>query len=206
MKIIKELDLNSVEIACATLKAGGIISFATDTIYGVAADASNEKAVDKLYEIKKRDQKKPIAIFVKNLEKAQEIFNFDYLSTKLAKEFMPGAITLVLKTRNSANLAKNLNYNNDGFIGFRIVDREFITKLMNKFEGNLAVTSANISKQKSSTTNEEVKNYFKNSNLDLLIEGKEPEHKVASTVIKVENGKPEILRQGAINLSNENYI
>lgn len=206
MKIIKELDLNSVEIACATLKAGGIISFATDTIYGVAADASNEKAVDKLYEIKKRDQKKPIAIFVKNLEKAQEIFNFDYLSTKLAKEFMPGAITLVLKTRNSANLAKNLNYNNDGFLGFRIVDREFITKLMNKFEGNLAVTSANISKQKSSTTNEEVKNYFKNSNLDLLIEGKEPEHKVASTVIKVENGKPEILRQGAINLSNENYI
>ena len=83
---------------------------------------------------------------------------------------------------------------------------EFITKLMNKFEGNLAVTSANISKQKSSTTNEEVKNYFKNSNLDLLIEGKEPEHKIASTVIKIENGKPEILRQGAINLSNENYI
>ncbi len=206
MKIIKESDSNSIDLSCQMLEAGEIISFATDTIYGIAADASNKNAVEKLYQIKKRQTNKPIAIFVKNLDNAKDIFIFDKLSEKLAKKFMPGAITLVLKTKNTANLAKNLNNNNDGFLGFRIVDRNFITKLMNKFKGNLAVTSANISNQKSAVNNQEVKNYFQNSNLSLLIEGQQPKHKNASTVVKVEEGELEILRQGAIDLKNENYL
>jgi tRNA A37 threonylcarbamoyladenosine synthetase subunit TsaC/SUA5/YrdC len=64
MKIIKESDLNAVELACDFLRQGKVISFSSDTVYGVAADAKNFDAVNTLYEIKNRDSKKPIAIFV----------------------------------------------------------------------------------------------------------------------------------------------
>lgn len=201
MEIIKENDQTSVDIACTFLKAGKIISFATDTVYGVAVDASNELAIEKLYQIKNRDKNKPIAIFVKNLEIAKKIFYFDDLATKLAKN-LPGALTIILekKSENILNLAPNLNQNGDKFLGFRIVEREFIKNLFNKFDGVLAVTSANILGQKDATTYQEVKKYFENLKLDLLIIGENPNEKIASTVIKIQNNKAEILRQGALKI------
>ena len=87
-----------------------------------------------MYEIKNRDTKKPIAIFVKDLKTAEEIFDFDEVAKKVAKEFLPGALTLVLKTKENVKniLAENLNQNDDKFLGFRIVEKKFIKKLTSK--------------------------------------------------------------------------
>jgi L-threonylcarbamoyladenylate synthase len=199
MKVISEKDLDAVSIACEFLRAGKVISFATDTIYGIAVDASNFKAVEALYKIKKRDEKKPIAIFVKDLKAAKKIFYFDNLAKKISEKYFPGALTLVLKTKikSASILAKNLNYNADGFLGFRIVDSNFIEKLLEKFDGALAVTSANLSGQKAATSATEiVKNLTK---LDLLISGKVSK-KTPSTVLKISNKKITILRQGALKI------
>ena len=68
----------------------------TDTIYGIAVNAGSEKAVDKLYELKKRDLRKPIAIFTKFSSGSRD-FLFDKLSLKLAKKILAGALTLVLR-------------------------------------------------------------------------------------------------------------
>jgi len=204
MLIIKESEKNAVDLACNFLRAGKIISFATDTVYGVAVDAANSKAVEKLYTLKNRDEKKPIAIFVKNLESAERIFLFDEISEKIAKKFLPGSLTLVLKTKAEtlSLLAQNLNQNSDGFLGFRIVDRQFITNLLEKFNGILAVTSANLAGQTPANSADEVKKYFANCNLDLLIDGGNSEGKIASTVIKISDKKITLLRQGSINYEN----
>lgn len=204
MRIIKESDFNALDLACDFLAAGKIIAFATDTVYGLAVDASNSKAVEALYNLKKRDEKKPIAIFVKDLEAAKQIFLFDETSTKLAERFLPGSLTLVLATQaaTTSKLAPNLNQNNDKFLGFRIIENNFIQNLLRKFAGILAVTSANESTQKAATSAAEVEKYFKFSQLDLLIDGGISKQETASTVVKITDGKVTILRQGLINITD----
>lgn len=207
MKIISENNSDAVALAKQFLQDGLLISFASDTVYGIACDASNFKAVERLYDLKNRNPKKPIAIFVKDLETAKEIFIFDELSEKIAQEFFPGALTLVLKTQPNIQIkiSSDLNKNNE-FLGFRIVDRNFIKNLMANFDGVLAVTSANLAGQNPAASAKEVEKYFSNSKLDLLIDGGISQEKEASTVVKINNQKLEILRQGAISQSLIKFI
>lgn len=197
MRIINEENPKAAEIAADLLSTGKVISFPTDTVYGIAADACNVKAVESLYKLKNRDHKKPIAIFVKDIESAKKIFFFDKKAEEIAKKFLPGALTLVLQTKPEASqiLAPNLNNNDDGFLGFRIVDSFFIKNLFEKFSGILAVTSANISGEKEAKDPQEIQNKF--PKLDLIIGGK-ISFQSPSTVIKVTNQKINILRQGPV--------
>jgi len=200
MQIIKESDHNALELACDFLRAGKIISFACDTVYGIAVDAGNFKAVENLYKLKNRAKNKPIAIFLKDLEVAKKIFSFDKTSTEIAEKYLPGSLTLVLKTNVEAlsNLASNLNQNDDGFLGFRITNYKFVQDLLEKFGGIIAVTSANLTNEKPAINAAEVEKYF--NDLNLLIDGGTCEKKVASTVAKISNNQIQILRQGPINL------
>lgn len=199
MIVINENDSNAATLASEFLRDGKIISFSTDTVYALASDASNFKAVEALYQIKNRDPKKPIAIFVKDLEAAKKIFFFEKKAEEIAKKFLPGALTLVLQTRDEAFLyiASNLNKNSDNFLGFRVVDNFFVKELFKKFDGILAVTSVNISGAIAATNPDEIKNIF--PNIDLLIEG-EISHQPASTVAKIIDNKITILRQGPVIL------
>lgn len=198
MQVINEKDDDAAQVACELLKAGKIISFPTDTLYGLAVDASNSKAVSDLYKIKNRDHKKPITIFLRDLDAAKKIFSFDEKSKEIAEKYLPGALTLILKTRDdSLSLSPNLNEDSNNFLGFRIVDSFFVRNLFKKFDGILAVTSANISGDKPAKDSDEVKENF--SNIDLIIKGKISKQQ-ASTVAKITNNKIIILRQGAISL------
>ena len=77
MQIISAQDSNAAVLAASFLREGKTISFATDTVYGIAVDASNSKAIAALYQIKNRNKNKPIAIFLPNLKVAEKIFLFD---------------------------------------------------------------------------------------------------------------------------------
>jgi L-threonylcarbamoyladenylate synthase len=116
--IISQYHQNAINLAITKLQQQKLIAIPTDTIYGLAGDATSFEAVKKLYELKKRDNQKPIAIFVQNLEMAKEIFYFNQLAEKIANLYMPGKITIILNVKeNNFSLAKNLNYNNNK-IGF----------------------------------------------------------------------------------------
>jgi L-threonylcarbamoyladenylate synthase len=195
MKIVNESEKNAVVLACEFLRAGKVISFATDTVYGIAVDATNFKAVEALYKIKQRDKKKPIAIFVKDLTTAKKIFFFDEVVENFLQENAKKSLTIVLKKdqQGSSILAKNLNQNDD-FLGFRIVDCDFVKKLMAEFNGILAVTSANKTGKKAAKNIDEVKQYFTTSELDLIVDGGESKADAASTVVKIDNKKITILR------------
>lgn len=204
MQIIDENNQKAAKIAAQFILEGKIIAFPTDTVYGIACDAANSNAVAQLYKIKKRDLKKPIAIFVKDIATAKKIFIFDELAEETLKTFAKKPLTLVLKTRDyndsddKIKLANNLNNDENNnlknkFLGFRIVNRKFITNLLEEFGGTLAVSSANPSGQESAISADDVKKYF--PKLDLLVDGGFSQQKTASTVIKIANQKIEILRQ-----------
>ncbi len=197
MKIISEKDSAAISLAVDFLCAGKVISFATDTVYGIAVDASNNKAIERIYSIKKRDKNKPIAIFLPNLLMAEKILSFDEMAKKVAEKFSQIPLTLILKKRPSAliNLAPNLNQN-DEFLGFRIVEKNFISELLKNFGGVLAVTSANISGGEASISAAQVKNYFNFNDIDLLIDGGICAKKIPSTVIKISDNQMTILREG----------
>ena len=201
MLVIDEKKSNAVAVAIDFLQKGKVISFATDTVYGVAVDATNPKAVEGLYKLKKRDKNKPIAIFLKNLESAKKLFIFNDLAREVVEKYMPGDITVILKTTNYAKkiLAKNLNNNDNNFIGFRIIDSYFVQKLFEKYNGILAVSSANEASQNPCISASLVKKNLKN--LDLLIAGKKTS-KISSTIVKIVDDELILIRQGKLILKD----
>lgn len=201
MLVIDEKKSNAVDVAIDFLQKGKVICFATDTVYGVAVDATNSKAVDGLYKLKKRDKNKPIAIFLKNLESAKKLFIFNDLASEIVEKYMPGDITAILKTTDYAKkiLAKNLNNNDNDFIGFRIIDSYFVQKLFEKYNGILAVSSANEASQNPCISASLVKKNLKN--LDLLIAGKKTS-KLSSTIVKIVDNELTLIRQGKLILKD----
>ncbi len=201
MLVIDEKKSNAVAVAIDFLQKGKVICFATDTVYGVAVDATNPKAVEGLYKLKKRDKNKPIAIFLKNLESAKKLFIFNDLAREVVEKYMPGDITAILKTTDYAKkiLAKNLNNNDNNFIGFRIIDSYFVQKLFEKYNGILAVSSANEASQNPCISASLVKKNLKN--LDLLIAGKKTS-KISSTIVKIVDNELILIRQGKLILKD----
>ena len=197
MLVIDQKNSNAVDVAIDFLQKGKVICFATDTVYGVAVDATNPSAVERLYQLKNREKNKPIAIFLKDLESAKKIFIFTDFVNKIAQKYMPGRITIILKTTNFAKkiLAKNLNNIDDDFIGFRIVDSYFIEKLFEKYNGILAVSSANKAFEDACSSASSVQKKLKD--LDLLIAGKKTS-KISSTIVKIDNDKLILIRQGKL--------
>ena len=187
MKIITQQLTNAAEIASGALKNNQVICFATETVYALACNASSDIAVARLYEIKKRNLKKPIAVFARDLELAEKFLNFNDIEKKIAKNFMPGMITLVLNKKADSNISPLLN-NNENSLGLRIPNHQFSLKLLATFNGAIAATSANISDQKEATSFLEAEEYFKDK-IDLIIDGGVCQHKIASTVLRVDDNQ-----------------
>ncbi|MFT6076852.1 MAG: L-threonylcarbamoyladenylate synthase [Myxococcota bacterium] len=195
---IKESDPQASQIATKILKNDGIICFATETVYALACNAASDIAVSKIYKIKERDSKKPIAVFVKDQKIAEKFLHFNEKEKKLSNHFMPGMITLILRKKDSdvSELKVSPLLSKDENLGLRIPDHKFCLDLLNKFDGIIAATSANPSNQDPAINFIQAKKYF-NNKVDLIIDGGICIHKMASTVLKVEK-KINIIRSGAI--------
>lgn len=126
--------------ACRILKQGGVIVFPTDTVYGFLADASNKKAVVKIFKIKKRPKQKPLALFVKDFKMAKQVAKISSDQEKILKSHWPGAYTFVLKSKIKSKLITK-----NGGIALRIPAYKPLNKLLSKVNFPLAQTSANIS-------------------------------------------------------------
>lgn len=200
MKIIFEDNPNAANLASDFLKLGKVICFASDTVYGLAADAQNEEAVQKLYRIKRRNQNKPIAIFISKSSIAKKLFVFNNLAKKIVDKFFPGQLTLVLKKLENPEikLADSLNTNDD-FLGFRIVDNKFVNDILQNFSGIMAVTSANISGNKSAISVDEVVSDISSAEIDLIVDGGICKGRIPSTVIKIIDNEIILLREGKIS-------
>ena len=150
MEVLKVNQKNfkkTINKAIESIKKGEVIVCPTDTVYGLIADATNEKAVEKVFKIKQRPKEKPIPIFVKDLKRAKRLVEIDKEREKILKKIWPGKVTVVLKKREKievVGVAKKT-------IALRIPNYKLVNILLSKLNRPLTGTSANISGKPAST-------------------------------------------------------
>lgn len=142
----------AVEIAARFISEGKVIALPTDTVYGLAAAAQNTQAIRKLYKIKGRDEKKPLAICVNSVKSISCWGKANNLPSGLLDTLLPGPVTVVLDRTSSLNPELNPGI---AKVGIRIPDNEFVLQLCKRLETPLALTSANTSNEPSCLDPEE---------------------------------------------------
>ena len=194
------MELKNEKEIIETLKNGGVITYVTDTVWGLGCLPDNEKAVKKIYEIKKREPQKPLILM------SNDVYHLlDYveplpkLACKLIKKYFPGALTLVVKkSKNTPDfITSGMNT-----VGIRVPDNEVFKRICEIIPGHvLATTSANLSHQPSAKSYEQA---FENMNglSDIVIEDYGHKCKgLESTVCAVFGDDLKIFRQGEIYIS-----
>ena len=174
---------------------GGVIGYPTETIYGLGADALNEKAVKRIYELKGREKNKPILILAENVEQVKQLTaSFPESAQILAKEFWPGPLTIVFP---AADMLSGLLTGDNRTIGIRISDNKICQELLKLTGVPITSTSANISGGENPVSAVEVEKAF-GDKLDLVIDGGKTCAGIPSTVVLVVENSSVILREGAI--------
>ena len=187
MTTIKE-SLRAVALAAALLKKGGVVVCATDTVYGFLADASNKKAVEKIYKIKKRPKSKPLSVFVKDIKMAKEIAIIDEKQEKRLKKYWPGKYTFILKLKVESRKLKVFGIKKNS-IALRIPKYKFLNDLLKKINRPLVQTSVNISTQEPLNSAEQIIATFKKNKLiSLMIDGGELKKNIPSQIHTLNHG------------------
>ncbi len=177
------------------MRKGEILAFATETVYGLGADASNDEAVLAIYERKKRPQFNPLIVHCADFEMAQNLVIFPPLAQKLAQKFWPGPLTLILKQRQDNNISKIVSAGLET-LAVRVPAHNLARKLIKTLNRPIAAPSANISGSLSPTRAEHVLEAFNNE--IYVLEGGQCEAGLESTIIAVEDNKLFQLRAGAL--------
>ena len=183
-----------IKKACEVMNKGGVILYPTDTIWGIGCDATNEEAVKRVYEIKKRADSKAMLVLVDNAVKvdfyvnqAPEVaFDLIELSTK--------PLTIIYD--DAKNLAPNL-IAEDGSIGIRVTSEEFSNQLCFRFRKAIVSTSANISGEPSPATFAEISEEIKQA-VDYIVQSRQNEKtsSKSSSIIKLgKGGQVKVIRE-----------
>lgn len=190
-----KIDYTKLKEPAEVIKKGGIVIFPTETVYGIGANGLDENAVEKLYDIKQRPLNKPISLLVSDMNMVNEIAkDITELEYKLMEKFFPGPFTIILKKRD---IVSNIVTAGKDTVGIRMPSGEIARKLIEYANVPIATPSANISGKPSGTNLDEIMKDF-NNKIDYCIDGGESKLGIASTIVKVINNTPHILRQGTI--------
>jgi len=187
---------SSIAKAVAILAAGGVVAFPTETFYGLAADAMNEKAVERIFEIKGRSFNNPIALIISRVDDLNLITDYVPEAAKtLMTACWPGPLTLLFKA--SPAVCPRLTAGT-GKIGVRISSHPIAQALAARMGRPVTATSANLSGGKECTTAGEVRGQMANVNLPVIDGGPTPGGR-GSTFLDVTVDPPVLLREGAIS-------
>ena len=187
---------NKINIASKILESGNLIIFPTETVYGIGADATNVDAIKKIYKIKNRPQNNPIFCHFKSLNSVEKNFYFNETAYKLANNFWPGPLTLILEKKEDSKI-KSILSNNKKFVGCRVPNHPIAQDLLKNLAFPIAAPSANISTKLSSTKISHLSKKLKEN--VFILDGGETLCGLESTVIDVINDKNNILRLGSIS-------
>ncbi|NLC73443.1 MAG: threonylcarbamoyl-AMP synthase [Ruminococcaceae bacterium] len=187
---------DNIDIAVDIIKKGGLVAVPTETVYGIACNGLDERAVDRIYELKGRPEVKPLSLMVKGPSAIDSCATAPPIQAySLAKRFWPGPLTIVL----NANLEIPENVRASGkTVGLRCPAHEKTLSLLEKSDLPLAAPSANPSGKESPVSAEQVKDYF-DGKIDAIIDGGICSLGVESTVISLAETPFRIIRQGAVS-------
>jgi len=178
------------------LNNGEVIVIPTETVFGLAASAGNDEAIERIYQMKGRSENKPLQVMVSGMDMAKEYAIFDDNANNIADKYWPGSLTMILRNREGSNLSNLLDYN--GTIGLRVPDNKRVIDLIDSFGMPLAVTSANLSNEPPILNIRDIKKIFGNE-MPIYADKNENFSGVASTIIDLADDNIKILREGRIN-------
>ncbi|XP_055528680.1 threonylcarbamoyl-AMP synthase [Wyeomyia smithii] len=195
--VIKSDDMCAIRQAANLLEMGQVIALPTDTVYGLACNANNPNAIQRLYEIKGREETKPVAICVAEFQDLRHWGKADHLPDELLGQLLPGAVTIVVN--KSVYLDNPFLNPGTKKIGIRIPNFDFIRNVSKSFRFPIALTSANRSSEKSTLNVNEFEKLW--SSLGAVFDGGQlglqEEQRAASTVIDLsEKGYYKVIRDG----------
>ena len=182
--------------AARLIVAGEPVGIATETVYGLAGDATNASAVARIYEAKGRPSFNPLIVHVPDLAAAQRIGAFDHLALKLAEQHWPGPLTLVVPLRPGAGIASIVTAGLPT-IGLRVPAHPAMQALLHAAARPLAAPSANASGSLSPTRAEHVLKSLA-GRISLIVDSGPTERGLESTIVAATDGKLRLLRPGPI--------
>ena len=182
--------------AAQMLRAGGLVAFPTETVYGLGADASNPQAVARLYAVKRRPADHPVIVHFDGAERAFTwARDVPESARALAKRFWPGPLTLILKR---SALAKDFIAGGQDNVGVRVPAHPVAHELLLAFGSGIAAPSANRFGLVSPTTAAHVRADL-GADVDLVLEGGPSEVGIESTIVDLSGPQPALLRPGRIS-------
>jgi len=190
---------NAVRRAAELLRAGGVVALPTETVYGLAANALDEKAVAKIFRIKGRPAHNPIIVHVATVEMAKRCTNaWPDNADKLAKAFWPGPLTLVLPR---AKEIPDLVAAGGATVGVRWPGHPLIQAVIRECGFPLAAPSANLSSRISPTNAEHVRKQL-GGKIPLIVDGGQSQVGIESAVLDLSVSPPQVLRPGMIHVES----
>lgn len=177
------------------LRNGEVIVFPTETFYGVAVDAMNPRALERLFELKGRDPEKPVALIAADFDMVARVVSaIAPVAMCLARAFWPGPLTLVMPARPEISRALT---NREGGVGIRISPHPIATELARRLGSPLTATSANLAGEPPARTIAEARAAF-GTRIAAYVDGGTLDGALPSTVVEVTDDQIKVLRAGAI--------
>lgn len=192
-------DLNVQEAAARTaavLRAGGVVLYPTDTLYGLGADALSDEAVAKIFMVKGRDEGKPVHAIVSDISMAEKYGEVTNTTRKLTERLPRGQVTFVVSKKAEVNtgISKEIPT-----FGFRIPDNEFCIAMLRAFGGPITATSANRAGEAPLRSVDDILAQTGATGIDLIIDAGELPPRQPSSVVETSGDCVSILREGAVS-------
>lgn len=187
-------NIEAIAKAAAIVRAGGLVVYPTETVYGLGADACSDKAVAKVFVAKVRPLENPISIAVGSLDMACRFTELTPQAEAVFRKLMPGPITVILRAKPAIS---KLITAGTGKVGVRVPDHPVAQKLLDFVGSPITSTSANLSGKPAPSTTREALNQLGKS-VDLALDAGECKFGVPSTVVDLTEERFKILREGPI--------
>jgi L-threonylcarbamoyladenylate synthase len=193
---IKSFSEEVCQESAALFTQGGLICFPTETVYALAANPFDDKAVMRIYASKQRSPSKPLSLLVSNLSVASHHAEIPQFVYRLADRFSPGPLTYVLKRKKDSPLSLRINHGFDS-IGIRIPSHPLARRILETVGGIMVGTSTNYAGEEPACSVQEISAELR-SMIDLIIDDGPSPLRKASTVIDATTPTPSLLREGDI--------
>lgn len=190
---INEMTDAQLKEAAAMIDGGAVTVYPTDTVYGIGANAFDEGAISRIYEIKQRPASSALQILIGTVAQAREIVQWDERAERLARAFWPGALTMILLP-NEKGLPLRRGFEG---LGLRVPAYAALTRLLGQLKNPLASTSANLHGRPVFTNEQELVAFF-DGKADLILTGGTLGAR-ASSVLDMTGREPKLLRQDALS-------
>lgn len=184
-----------INAAAKIARAGGLVVFPTDTIYGIGTSAFSQGGVMRLFAAKKRDVDKPLGVFMRDIEQVKQHCNISSEYSSFLGKVWPGPVTCVLNLKPASLVLPTPKRDNSKTVAIRIPKANIIHMLLEDLGNPMVQTSVNISGQRHMSHMELVSTYTRFA--DVMIDTGEEPSAEPSTVIDLTHDKPKLLREGS---------